>query len=87
MTHTSTYVTLEIERYSFNDIKRRLEDAGVLKDYWDQDREYGDMILFGTVGLVVDKTTLTSLKGCCKYHASGGPAGTACGDHTYTEVR
>jgi hypothetical protein len=87
MTYTSTYVTLEIGQASFDDIKRRLEAVDCLKDYWDHDREHGDMILFGTVGLVVDKTTRTSMKGCCKYHASGAPAGTACGDHTYTEVR
>lgn len=87
-TFTSTYTTLDVAESSFNDIKKRLAKAEVLNDYLTEDRQHGAMILFGTVGLVIDKeTTRKSMKGCCKYHASGGPAGTACGDYTYTEIR
>jgi hypothetical protein len=86
-TRTYTYAVLEISQASFDDISKRLERVDRLHTYLDSDRQHGPMILFGDIGLVVDKTTRTSMKGCCKYHASGAPAGTACGDRTYTEVR
>lgn len=83
-TRTSTYSTLEISRTSFEDIKERLERVDSLNHYLTQDRQHGDMILFGEVGLVVDKATRTTMKACCKYHASGGPADITCADYTYT---
>lgn len=87
-TRTYTYSTLEISKSSFDDIKARLEKAGVLNHYIDRDRTGGEMILFGDVGLLVDKTSIrTDMRSCCKYHGSSGPAGTACSDQIYTEVR
>jgi hypothetical protein len=41
------------------------------------------MILFGTVGLVVDKTTRTTMKACCNFHGTGGPANRPCTVNTY----
>lgn len=49
MRHTSTYAELEVSPETFDDIKARLEAAGVLDEYLD-----GDKIIFGTVALVID---------------------------------
>lgn len=56
-TYTTTYATLEISESSFKDIKKRLELAGVLDEYW-KDKYDGEIIIFGTVGLIIDKSKL-----------------------------
>ena len=50
-THTTSFATLEIDPRAFDDIKRRLKEAGALWDYLDTD-EGREMIKFGSVALV-----------------------------------
>lgn len=75
-----TYTTLEISRSSFNDIKRRLEKAGVTRDYLTTDRSDGEMILFGGIGLVIDPKPEKGNRWCCTFHEFGASLDLECGE-------
>jgi hypothetical protein len=61
MNTTSTYSILEVSRAAFTDVRTRLEAAGVLGDYWDQDGEKRPLIVFGTVALKAEAQTELAL--------------------------
>lgn len=55
MTYTSTYATLGVARACFEEVKRRIEQSGAaLSDYLDHQRDGSEVLVLGTVGLVVD---------------------------------
>ena len=91
MSYTTTYSILEVKQSTFDDVKDRLNRAGVGQKHVIRNHKYGEAIVLGSVGLVVEKvdplTKRKDMKSCCKHHATGAPASYACSELTYMKVR